>query len=476
MSAAPATKPEVRLVWLPIHKIYRSPENDLIYKPVSPNDPEIQELAESIRKHGLKEPLVVTKDGYIISGHRRYEACLLIGQSSILCRVEHISRSDPKFQLMLREFNRQRVKSFDETVREQVISMDPARAYQALIKHRQKTATVSGDFLSIEGAKIRRRISQGKQEMLRHAAAIICGKRSYWPLSDREIHYDMLNLPPLRHSGKPDSRYRNDRASYQDLCDLLTRARLTGVIPFDAIADETRTVCTWEDSIHRDVSGFVKKQLEEFLQGYWRDLQQSQPNHIEIVGEKNTVEGSIRSVAMKFCIAYTLGRGYCSLPPRRAMYERFKASGKRKLIILFLSDFDPEGDDIPNSFAKSMRDDFGVEGILVKRVCLTYEQVIERNLAQSFDMKTKGSRYKKFVAKYPDHPYGHELEAIPVADRSRLLTQAIDEVLDIEAFNHEVDAEAEDAAELEALRQAVGPTLMDQLSKPDANGKDGQPK
>ena len=162
---------------------------------------------------------------------------------------------------------------------------------------------------------------------------------------------------------------------------------------------------------------------------------------------------------MRFCIPYTLGRGYSSLDPRKQMVDRFKASGKSKLIILFLSDFDPEGDDIPNSFAKSIRDDFGITSLLVHKVCLTYEQVIERNLAQTFDMKTKGSRYKKFVAKYPDHPYGHELEAIPVDKRSDLLTQAIDRVIDVNAFNRELDAERQDAARLESLRQAVGPAL-----------------
>jgi hypothetical protein len=450
---------QARQVWLPVDEIRPSPENELIYRPVSLKDPEIVELARSIKTPGLKEPLVVTKDGYILSGHRRHAACRLAGIREIPCRIENITRNDPNFETTLCEYNRQRVKSLDEVVREHVISMSPASAYESLIEHRRKTSAISGDFLAIEGVKVRKGISEGKREMLDAAVAIIYGKRVYWPLSDREIHYDMLNLPPLRHSGKPDSRYQNNRACYQDLCDLLTRARLTGEIPFDAIADETRTVCSWEESIHRDVSGFIRGELDDFLDGYWRDLQQSQPNHVEIVGEKNTVEASIKGPAMKFCIPYTLGRGYCSLDPRRQMYERFRASGRSKLIILFLSDFDPEGDDIPNSFAKSMRDDFGVDEILVKKVCLTYEQVIERNLAQSFDMKTEGSRYKKFIAKYPDHPYGHELEAIPVAERSEMLTEAIDEVLDIDAFNAELDAEKKDAARIAGLRDALAPML-----------------
>jgi hypothetical protein len=300
--------------------------------------------------------------------------------------------------------------------------------------------------------------------MLNAVQKIITGQRNHWPLTDRSIHYDMLNNPVLRHASKPDSRYKNDRSSYQDLTDLLTRARLAGLIPFHAIADETRTVETWV-WLKPNVGAFVERELRTFLQYYQRNLQQSQPNHIEIVGEKNTVKGSIHSIAQKFCIPYTLGRGYCSLDPRKKMFDRFKASGKNKLIILVMSDFDPEGDDIPNSFGKSMRDDFGIREnrLLIKQVFLTYKQVMERNLPQTFDMKTEGKRYNGFVRKYPDHPYGHELESIPVAERQEMLTRAIDEVLDLDAFNQEVDREKKDAANILKLRTAMKPLLMDAL-------------
>jgi hypothetical protein len=365
---------------------------------------------------------------------------------------------------MLREFNRQRVKSFDEVVREQIISANPARAYQSLIDHRKKTAAVSGDFLSIEGVKSRRPISPAKLPMLLAIKEIITGMEPYWPLSDRTIHYELLNDPPLRHASKPDSRYMNNRQCYQDLCDLLTRARLTGEIPFSAIEDPTRKIATW--SLNSDVGGFIRNELDGFLSGYWRDLQQSQPNHIEIIGEKNTIEGSIRDVAMRFCIAYTLGRGYCSLDPRYKMSERFRASGKRKLILLILSDFDPEGEDIAHSFARSMRDDFGIREIVAKKVCLTHEQVQERKLLPNFDIKKNSKRSQKFAAKYGESVY--ELEALRPSERARLLTEAIDEVLDIDAFNAEVDAEANDAAKLEGLRNAVGPMLRKAL---DAKGR-----
>ena len=45
----------------------------------------------------------------------------------------------------------------------------------------------------------------------------------FCPLSDRSIQYALLNDPALRHAAKPDSVYANDRASYHDLMDLLSR-------------------------------------------------------------------------------------------------------------------------------------------------------------------------------------------------------------------------------------------------------------
>ena len=54
----------------------------------------------------------------------------------------------------------------------------------------------------------------------------------------------------------------------------------------------------------------------------------SQPLHIELIGEKNTLSGTILPVAMEYCIPLTLGRGYCSLPPRHGLTQRFRKSGK----------------------------------------------------------------------------------------------------------------------------------------------------
>jgi hypothetical protein len=109
----------------------------------------------------------------------------------------------------------------------------------------------------------------------------------------------------------------------------------------EVIADETRPVTIWDT--HATPATFIRAELDDFLKNYWRDLMQSQPNHVEIVGEKNTIGPILRPVAAEFCVPLTIGRGYCSLPPRHAMAERFRKSGKAKLVLLIVSDFDPAG-------------------------------------------------------------------------------------------------------------------------------------
>jgi hypothetical protein len=187
------------------------------------------------------------------------------------------------------------------------------------------------------------------------------------------------------------------------------------------------------------------------MKGYYRNLMQSQPNHIEIIGEKNTIAGVIRPVAMTYTISYTIGRGYSSLPPRHDMAVRFKQSGKEKLILLVLSDFDPEGEDIARSFAQSMRDDFGITNIVPIKVALTAEQVEHLNLPPNLTAKKTSSRRKGFVERFGENVF--ELEAIPPATLQQYLRDAIDEVIDVDAYNAEIDREKQDAAFLDTVRR-----------------------
>jgi hypothetical protein len=436
---------------VPLGGIQPAPENDTVYRPIDRADPDFRALVASVREHGIKEPLLLTTDYYIISGHRRYAAASEAGLHTVPCLFESVSRYDPESMTLLVTCNKQRVKTVAEMMREEVVAADPDDAYQALVEYRRAQAQVTGETIAIEGRKHRAEITRAKRPFLDAIRAILAEYRDSWPLSVRQIHYYLLNDPPLKHASKSNSGYQNTLKDYKSLDELVTRARLSGAVPFDAIHDPTRPVVSWR--VYRSPQPFIRRSLDGFLQGYCRDLLQSQPNHIELVGEKNTIEGIIRPVLSEYCIPYTIGRGYSSLPPRYQMRRRFERSGKDKLVLLVLSDFDPEGEDIGHSFARSMRDDFGIENIVPIKVALTADQVEDEEFGLVPQMKAKvgSSRSKSFVERHGDDVF--ELEALKPNQLREIVTDAIDGVLDLDAFNAEMDAERRDAAELDRLRR-----------------------
>jgi len=440
-----------------LSEIRPSPENDKLYRPVNTKDPSFRAFLKEVRLNGITDPLIITADGYICSGHRRFAAAEEIGLETVPCRIANIYRDDPGFLPFLKACNQQRVKTIDEVLREEVVSANPEEAYRALREHRRKRASVRLDEIDMGGVKHRARITKAKRPFLDAILRILSEYENSWPLSVRQIHYYLLNDPPLIHASKSESRYRNTMQCYKAADELITRARLTGEISFDAVHDPTRPVVTWRVDQHP--GPFIRRQLNDFLKGFYRDLMQSQPNHIEVIGEKNTIEGAIRPVAMEYTIPYCIGRGYSSLPPRCEMAQRFKRSGKENLILLVLSDFDPEGEDIGRSFAQSMRDDFGIANIRPVKVALTQDQVENLRLPPIMKAKKTSSRYGGFVEKHGENVF--ELEAIPPDTLQAILRRAIDSVIDVKAFNAEIDKEKQDAAHLDTVRRQAHVVLGD---------------
>jgi hypothetical protein len=410
---------------------------------------------------GQLEPVVLSLDDFLIAGHRRRAAAVRLKWKTMKARREPISSHDPEFPKLLVAHNSQRHKTPDVRINEQIVLTDPDKAYFNLLSERAERSRVTAETLTLGERKRRCNISDAKMPFLQAIIDVVNGLKDYWPLSDRRIHYSLLNSPPLIHSKKPEryhdakgklhhNRYANVKECYKATCEMLTRARLFGFIPFSAIGDETRPVVAWD--VHYHVGPFVRRQMDGFCRGYARDLLQGQPNHVEIVGEKLTVEGTVRPVAQRFCLPYTIGRGYSSLPPRKDIYDRYRESQKSELVLLFLSDHDPEGWDIAESFAKSMRDDFDVQSVSAVKVALKPEQVEILNLPPNTDAKTTSSRFKRFQERFGTAAY--ELEAIPPATLQQWLDEAVRTVIDVDLFNKQVEEEKGDAVQLQAFRES----------------------
>jgi lipoate-protein ligase A len=454
------SQPELDLVQVrPLDSIKPAPENDDVYNAIAWDDPEIHELARSIKEHGLQEPILISADGYIISGHRRRVASYLAKLDLVPVRVHPVSHSEntEAFIKLLVEMNSQRIKSTSVLVHESLIKIDPKAAHEQIIndrKEKDEDRSFKKDSLTAidpENDGARCEISQAKQAFLSAILRILNEQHEYWPLSDRQIHYRLLGPDaPLTHASKPGSKYVNNKSSYRSLTDLLTRGRINGLIPWQAIEDVTRPV-----NLHNafwSTSNFFRQEFENFLTDYWRNLQQSQPDHIEIVAEKLTVQTILKSVAKEHTIPLTISRGMSSLPPKKAIRDRYLRSQKDRLVLLVVSDLDPAGDAIAEDLVKSFRRDFGIDNIEPYKVALTIDQVEEFGLEPSMEAKDTSPTYSTFVEKYGITD-AYELEAMEPVDLADTLTSAINEVLDIDLYNQELEAEEKDSARILAVRK-----------------------
>jgi ParB-like nuclease domain len=448
-----------QVLHLAINEIAPSPKNIQLYRPVTAHDEATIALAESIRAHGILEPIVISADRFIISGHRRHVAARIAGLNEVRCRMIGIRRGDrekagDEFVRLLREHNRHRIKSRDELMRKAIVSIDPKKAHRALTAYRRRKAKIPAAVpIEVREAGRRCSISAAKMEFLGAVQKIVAENEEFLPLSLRQIHYLLLNDPPLVHSRKVRSRYRNDVASYRALIDLLTRARHEGSIAHEVIDDPTRPTTNWK--VFQSVADYYNAEVKDILNGYWRDLMQSQINHFEIIAEKNTLHSVLRPVAAKFCIPLTIGRGQCSTRPLYNIAQRFTRSGKMKLVILAISDLDPDGDAIAHSFGQRLRDDYNISEVVVIKTALTMKQVGDLKLPKKYERAKAGSpNYKRYVDAY-NTDLVWELEALDPKVLQRLLTEAIEAVTDRKAFNAEVRAEREDAAHIAAVRADV---------------------
>jgi hypothetical protein len=453
-----------------------SPENEQLYRPAD-QDPDILALAESIKRYGLQEPLIVTVDNYIVSGHRRHAALLHIGRAWVECRVLSVRRDSmtaDEYLALLREHNRQRDKSVAEKIRETLVDIDQDDAWANLCDLRDKSINApyrNGAYpITVEGRKRRYEISDDKAEHVKYALQVINERRPYWPLSVRGVHYPLLNFRFVRgylwphrdkpgHGTKQTLYYQNDDGSYDATSDLLTRLRLNGIVPWEALHDPTRPKELPRP--FRNVQEFLRQEAETLFDGYWRDLVQTQSNYVCCLVEKNTVYHMALQVTAKYQLPTFSARGLDSIDSLHDIYEDYLASGKRGLELIVLSDYDPEGELIPHDAGRRLRDDFGVheDDLRVHKAGVTREQIERYGLPPQLFAKEKSSNRAWFVDRNGGDDTVWELESLDPPIMLADLEEKIQAVLDMELFNREAAAEQEEARPIEAARRAVRESL-----------------
>jgi len=128
---------ETRMETRDLNELDRHPVNEEIYR-----DEELpSDFVDSIEEHGVREPVVITGNDTIISGHRRVEAARRVGKNQIKVRVEPFN-SDLEEREAVVHYNKQRSKTFSQKMRE---ALELEKIERKRAKERQGTRTDLAD-------------------------------------------------------------------------------------------------------------------------------------------------------------------------------------------------------------------------------------------------------------------------------------------------------------------------------------------
>ena len=285
-------------------------------------------------------------------------------------------------------------------------------------------------------------------EYLRQVQRILEELRDYWPLTLRQVYYQLVAALVVE----------NSRSAYQKLSRILTKARLDDLVAWDALEDRARS--TLDSAGWWDKSQFIDAHLNHFLSDYRRDLLQSQPVALEVWVEKDALSRVCHQAAFDYCVPVIVARGFSSVSyvnECRNRVENNAEDGKRTLILYF-GELDPSGWEMLPSMLETLQVEMdlgdSIEGI---RCALTPGQVDAYSLPQSIDaMKDTDTRTPKFKAMlrqegYPD-TLAVELDALPPATLEALVREAIEKNLALSKFEAEKRTEEAERNALQELR------------------------
>jgi hypothetical protein len=205
-----------------------------------------------------------------------------------------------------------------------------------------------------------------------------------------------------------------------------------------------------------NVAEFIEDEIAYFLTGYVLDKQRSQPIHVEVFCEKNTLLGIVAPVCKRYNVPLTSGRGFAGPSIWRKMAGRYKASGKLDMVVLAVSDHDPEGFELVDDCIRSLRDLWGIKCLDLHRVAVTEGQIDELDLHEDFNpAKESSPRFKGYVER-TGSTKTWECEALPPDFLREALEEAIKVNMNHAIFETTVEQEKHDLESLRELKNKLG--------------------
>lgn len=256
-----------------------------------------------------------------------------------------------------------------------------------------------------------------------------------YDLSLRQLYYQLVsrNIVP------------NTEKSYKNVGNLVSDARLAGLIDWDMIKDRGRVMS--KNPHWTDPAQFMESVAPQYRFNLWED----QDVYVEVMVEKQALEGVLEPVCRELDVPFTSNKGYSS---SSAMYEASKrflrnAEDDKECFVVYLGDHDPSGIDMSRDveerldlFVKTSMnrmDEIGpneIPAVAMKRVALNMDQVRELNPPEN-PAKITDSRAEGYIRRFGTSSW--ELDAIEPRQLAQIVRDAVMEIMDVDRFNRNVE-------------------------------------
>lgn len=241
-------------------------------------------------------------------------------------------------------------------------------------------------------------------------------------LTVRQLYYQLVSRDLIE----------NTQNSYSRIAAIINDARMAGLIDWEAIVDRGRKTITqpyWENPAE-----LVGLCASEFRLDKWAN----QDCRVEVMCEKQALEGVFSTVCKAYSVSLTSNKGYGSqsLLYRKGqeIQDRIEDEGKYT-IILYFGDHDPSGLDMDRDLDSRLKLFSGIERDedvqLVHRLSLSMDQIDEFDPPPN-PAKMTDSRFKDYIKKFGEHSW--ELDAMEPKYLRDLLSMKIESLLDMDKW------------------------------------------
>lgn len=233
--------------------------------------------------------------------------------------------------------------------------------------------------------------------------------------------YD-LTLRQLYYQFVSRNLIANSQKEYSNLGMVINKARLAGLVSWEAVVDRTRNL--QKNSHWEDPKEFMQNVVPQFAIDKW----ENQPKRVEVWIEKDALLGVIERICNSLDVPYFSCRGYTSQSEMWAAGQRLSEyiARDQQPAIIHLGDHDPSGKDMTRDIEERL-EMFCGHHIEVNRIALNIDQV-KFYKPPSNPAKTTDGRARKYIEEFGTKSW--ELDALDPKVLRELVENSVNENID----------------------------------------------